>query len=131
MRFMEICVFMILELRNTNKPLGILVFSPSGEKVDFCKYFIIFKKYCYISHLFIFSRNLLDFQENHEKSIGNTLWIHCSFHWFWPEGAEIVKLGANLWNLLKFTKLLEISWNYQSFSEKLFLRPGLKTSAIP
>ena len=62
---------------------------------------------------FIFPRNLVNLQEDHGKSIAKNLWIHCSFHWFWPEGAEMVKLGENWWNLLKCTKLLEISWNYQ------------------
>ena len=43
-KFKKLAIFMILELRNTNKPLELLVFLPSGEKVDFYDFFIILEE---------------------------------------------------------------------------------------
>jgi len=43
-KFKKISDFLDFGPKNTNKPLGILVFSPSGEKVDFFKIFHKFLK---------------------------------------------------------------------------------------
>ena len=40
-KFRKSVIFMILKLRNTNKPLELLIFLPFGEKVDFCVFIIL------------------------------------------------------------------------------------------
>ena len=131
MKFKKISDFHDFGPKNTNKPLGILVFSPSGEKVDFFKIFHKFLKKIEKSHIF---HIFLKFYDFFRKSLE-----------FWcknPMNSLLFSLvlargggnGEKRWKLMKFTKIHQIIGNFIKLPiiwwKKQFLRPGLKTTVI-